>query len=115
MLNAVDLQIEDGRLTNGNGTKLDVSEISLDPPGERARVLLAEPAPPGEWTLHLEFTGVLNERLVGFYASTYTDTESRTRTIATTHFEATDARRAFPCWDEPDLKAVFSVTAPLSA
>ena len=110
VLNAVDLQIEDGRLTNGNGTKLDVSEISLDPPGERARVLLAEPAPPGEWTLHLEFTGVLNERLVGFYPSTYTDTDGRTRTIATTHFEATDARRAFPCWDEPDLKAVFSVT-----
>jgi len=110
VLNAVDLQIEAGRLTNGNGTKLDVSEISLDRANERARVLLSEPATPGEWTLHLEFTGVLNERLVGFYPSTYTDTEGRTRTIATTHFEATDARRAFPCWDEPDLKAVFSVT-----
>ena len=110
VLNAVDLQIEDGRLTNGNGTKLDVSEISLDRATERARVLLAEPAPPGEWTLHLEFTGVLNERLVGFYPSTYTDAEGQTRVIATTHFEAADARRAFPCWDEPDLKAVFGVT-----
>jgi puromycin-sensitive aminopeptidase len=109
-LNAVDLRVEDGRLTNGNGTKVDVSEISLDRANERARVLLAEPAPPGEWTLHLEYTGVLNERLVGFYPSTYTDAEGRTRTIATTHFEAADARRAFPCWDEPDLKAVFSVT-----
>ena len=46
VLNAVDLQVEDGRLTNGNGTKLDVSEISLDRANERARVLLAEPAPP---------------------------------------------------------------------
>jgi puromycin-sensitive aminopeptidase len=110
VLNAVDLQIEAGRLTNGNGTKLDVSEISLDRANERARVLLSEPATPGEWTLHLEFTGVLNERLVGFYPSTYTDAEGRTRVIATTHFEATDARRAFPCWDEPDLKAVFAVT-----
>jgi len=110
VLNAVDLQIEEGRLTNGNGTKLDVSEISLDRANERLRVLLAEPAPPGEWTLHLEFTGVLNERLVGFYPSTYTDAEGRTRVIATTHFEAADARRAFPCWDEPDLKAVFGVT-----
>ncbi|HEY3022822.1 MAG TPA: hypothetical protein VGK11_04200, partial [Actinomycetota bacterium] len=63
VLNAVDLRIEDGRLTNGNGTKLDVSEISLDRANERARVLLAEPAPPGEWTLHLEYAGVLNERL----------------------------------------------------
>jgi puromycin-sensitive aminopeptidase len=110
VLNAVDLRVEDGRLTNGNGTKVDVSEISLDRANQRARVVLAEPAPPGEWTLHLEYTGVLNERLVGFYPSTYTDAEGRTRTIATTHFEAADARRAFPCWDEPDLKAVFSVT-----
>jgi puromycin-sensitive aminopeptidase len=110
VLNAVDLRVEDGRLTNGNGTKVDVSEISLDRTNERARVLLAEPAQPGEWTLHLEYTGVLNERLVGFYPSTYIDAEGRTRTIATTHFEAADARRAFPCWDEPDLKAVFSVT-----
>ena len=110
VLNAVDLRVEDGRLTNGNGMKLDVAEISLDRANERARVLLAEPAPPGEWTLHLEYTGVLNERLVGFYPSTYTDADGRTRTIATTHFEAADARRAFPCWDEPDLKAVFSVT-----
>jgi puromycin-sensitive aminopeptidase len=110
VLNAVDLQIEGGRLTNGNGMKLDVSEISLDRANERVRVLLAEPAPPGEWTLHLEFTGVLNRRLVGFYPSTYTDADGQTTTIATTHFEATDARRAFPCWDEPDLKAVFGVT-----
>jgi puromycin-sensitive aminopeptidase len=110
VLNAVDLQFEDGRLTNDDGTKLDVSEIALDRASERVHVLLAEPAPAGEWTLHLEFTGVLNERLVGFYPSTYTDDQGRTRTIATTHFEAADARRAFPCWDEPDLKAVFSVT-----
>jgi len=110
VLNAVDLQVEDGRLTNGNGTKLDVSEISLDRANERVRVLLAEPAPAGEWTLHLEFAGALNERLVGFYPSTYTDADGQTRVIASTHFEAADARRAFPCWDEPDLKAVFGVT-----
>ena len=110
VLNAVDLRVEDGRLVNGNGTKVDVSEISLDRANERARIQLAEPVQPGEWTLHLEYTGVLNERLVGFYPSTYIDAEGATRTIATTHFEAADARRAFPCWDEPDLKAVFSVT-----
>ena len=56
------------------------------------------------------FRGRLNDQLRGFYRSTYTDDDGVEHTIATTQFEATDARRAFPCWDEPDLKAVFGVT-----
>ena len=56
------------------------------------------------------FTGILNDKLRGFYRSTFTDHHGKQRTIATTQFEATDARRAFPCWDEPDFKAVFRVT-----
>ena len=58
----------------------------------------------------MEFTGILNDRLVGFYRSEYQDAEGQTRHLATTQFEATDARRAFPCWDEPAQKAVFDVT-----
>ncbi len=46
----------------------------------------------------------------GFYRSTYTDDAGETHTIATTQLESVDARRAFPCWDEPDRKAVFEVT-----
>ena len=56
------------------------------------------------------FTGTLNDKLRGFYRSTYTDDAGDTHTIATTQFESVDARRAFPCWDEPDRKAVFEVT-----
>ena len=58
----------------------------------------------------MRFTGTLNDRLVGFYRSEYQDNEGRTRHLATTQFEATDARRAFPCWDEPARKSVFDVT-----
>ena len=67
---------------------------------------------PRRWgeTLHLTFRGILNDQLHGFYRSTYTDDDGETHTIATTQFEAADARRAFPCWDEPDLKAVFGIT-----
>ena len=60
--------------------------------------------------LHTEFTGILNDKLHGFYRSTFTDADGVEQVIATTQFEATDARRAFPCWDEPDFKAVFGVT-----
>ena len=68
------------------------------------------PVPVGPATLHLAFTGILNDKLHGFYRSTFTDDDGVEHVIATTQFEATDARRAFPCWDEPDLKAVFEVT-----
>ena len=65
---------------------------------------------PGAWKLEITFDGILNDDLRGFYRSVYTDPDGVEKTIATTQFEATEARRSFPCWDEPDLKAVFEVT-----
>jgi puromycin-sensitive aminopeptidase len=109
VLNAVDLQVGPGRLERA-GTTLEVTAVRLDVESERAHLRLSETAEPGEWTLHLSFSGALSERMDGFYRSTYEDEQGVTRTIGTTQFESTDARRAFPCWDEPDLKAVFGVT-----
>ncbi|HEX6786984.1 MAG TPA: M1 family aminopeptidase, partial [Acidimicrobiales bacterium] len=54
--------------------------------------------------------GTLNDKLRGWYRSTYKDEEGNERVIATSQMQATDCRRAFPCWDEPDFKAVFAVT-----
>jgi puromycin-sensitive aminopeptidase len=53
---------------------------------------------------------VLNDKLHGFYRSTFRDADGVEHVVATTQFEATHARRAFPCWDEPDFKARFAVT-----
>ena len=83
---------------------------SLDEAAERARLTFPGPLMPGEWRFTLRFTGTLNDRLHGFYRSTYKDAAGASHTIAATQFEATDARRAFPCWDEPACKAVFAVT-----
>jgi puromycin-sensitive aminopeptidase len=58
----------------------------------------------------LTFAGTLNDQLRGFYRSQYTAIDGTTKHLATTQFEATDARRAFPCWDEPSVKATFEVT-----
>jgi puromycin-sensitive aminopeptidase len=91
------------------GTRIDAT-VALDEETERATLTLATVAPAGRVDVHFRFTGVLNDKLAGFYASTYAAEDGSTKVIATTQFEATDARRAFPCWDEPDMKAVFSVT-----
>ncbi|HZD17116.1 MAG TPA: M1 family metallopeptidase, partial [Actinomycetota bacterium] len=109
VLNAADLEVSDGWL-EGPGGRLEATEVRIDPETERAHVRLEGQAEPGEWTLHLSFAGMLSDRMRGLYRSTYVDEAGVTRTIATTQFESTDARRAFPCWDEPDLKAVFAVT-----
>ncbi len=71
---------------------------------------LSRPVGPGRGQLRCSFAGVLNDKLRGFYRSTYVDHDGATRTIATSQMESTDARRAFPCFDEPDRKAVFEVT-----
>lgn len=57
----------------------------------------------------IEFVGQLNDRLLGFYRSKYTQ-NGKIKYLATTQFEAADARRAFPCWDEPSAKATFDIS-----
>ena len=108
-LNAVDLAIgavavedERGQIQRGSAT--------ADPATERYRLAFATPLGPGSSRLRLDFTGSLNDKLRGFYRSTYKDQAGVVRTVAATQFEATDARRTFPCWDEPDFKAVFAST-----
>ena len=110
VLNANELRLDDATLTAADGSQVEVSKVLTDDEAERATVDLAETAQPGEWSLRISFRGELNPRLTGFYRSTYRDDDGNTQVIGTTHFEATDARRAFPCWDEPDLKAVFATT-----
>ena len=114
VLNAADLEIDEATLRlgaqgEGEGDQL-VAQVSLDAEAERATLTFDRPLPAGPARLHLRFRGALNDKLVGFYRSTFTDEAGAERVLATTQMEATDARRAFPCWDEPDAKAVFGVT-----
>lgn len=109
VFNAVELTIDEASIENGakvvhHGT-IDLEELT-----ERCRVRFPSPLTPGSWRLHLRFRGILNDKLRGFYRSTYKDEQGRQHRLAATQFEATDARRAFPCWDEPAFKAVFAAT-----
>ncbi len=84
--------------------------VEADEEAERSTLHLDGTAAAGAWKLEIAFDGILNDDLRGFYRSVYTDPNGAEKTIATTQFEATEARRAFPCWDEPDLKATYGVT-----
>ncbi|XP_046980763.1 aminopeptidase N-like [Schistocerca americana] len=96
---------------NGTGTELPVERLSFDPDrqfvvfhvggGQRLRR-------DSRYQLGLNYTGKLGDALHGFYRSSYKE-GNVTKWIATTQFQPTDARRAFPCFDEPALKATFSI------
>ncbi len=108
VLNAVDLTVSEATVTGADGAP-HAAATTHDGAAERLTLVLDAALEPGPATVELVFDGLLNDKLVGFYRSTFTDPDGETRTIATTQFESTDARRAFPCWDEPDLKATFAV------
>ncbi|EFN87059.1 aminopeptidase N [Harpegnathos saltator] len=66
------------------------------------------PPEPENYYLKIEYTGKLNDNMRGFYRSYYKEDDEE-QWLATTHFEPTSARLAFPCWDEPDKKATFEI------
>ncbi len=109
VLNAVELELESAQLSTG-GRMVTSGAPELDATYETATFHFDEPVGVGPATISLSFRGVLNDQLRGFYRSTFEDAAGVTHTIATTQLAATDARRAFPCWDDPATKATFQVT-----
>ena len=74
------------------------------------RLIIEAAVGVGDTTIEILFTGTLNNKLRGWYRSTFKDADGVDRVIATTQMQATDCRRAFPCFDEPEFKAVFEIT-----
>jgi aminopeptidase N/puromycin-sensitive aminopeptidase len=103
-LNAAELTIDSVKAGGQTAT------VSFDNAKEQATFTFGRPLPAGAARLEIEYAGVLNEKLRGFYLS-----KSKTRSYAVTQFESTDARRAFPCFDEPALKATFDVALTIDA
>ncbi|XP_025265835.1 aminopeptidase N-like [Camponotus floridanus] len=65
---------------------------------------------PGNYTLKMRYVGILHKDLKGFFISSYINEKGNNVWLAATYFEPTYARRAFPCWDEPALKATFDIS-----
>ncbi len=109
VLNAAELHIGHATLVTATGERL-AGSILLNEADERATITFPRRLATGKYELNLTFQGYLNAKLRGFYRSTFRDQNGTEQVIAATQFESTDARRAFPCWDEPDFKAAFAVT-----
>ena len=108
-MNTAELEIISTSLSQ-QGRPINVSTINLDRESETLTLSLDEALQVGSAELSISFTGELNDRLLGFYRSSYLNMEGEETFLAATQFESTDARRAFPCWDEPERKAKFDVT-----
>lgn len=102
-LNAAELEFREASISAGGASQK--ATASLDEPKEQATLTVPKELPAGPADIHVQFTGTLNDKLRGFYLS-----KSERRNYAVTQFESTDARRAFPCFDEPTFKAVFRIT-----
>src|ERR1700712_5005288 len=98
-LNALELTIT--CVTSGSQS----AKVSFDVEKEQATFTFPAPLPAGKSTLAIKYAGILNDKLHGFYLS-----KTKARNYAVTQFESTDARRAFPSFDEPALKATFDIS-----
>lgn len=107
-LHGVDLKVTEAILISA-GKEYKTKKISYKPLQDIVLFAFDKPVPKGEAEFNLKFTGEINDKMAGFYRSKY-EANGETKFMASTQFEATDARRAFLCVDEPSVKAIFDLT-----
>ena len=111
LLNTLELDIHETKITAGSNTISSSPTLSFDEDAQTTKIDFSETIPAGTTaTLYHKFTGSLNDNMAGFYRSSYKGKDGQDEWMATTQMEPTDARRAFPCFDEPALKATYTVT-----
>jgi aminopeptidase N/puromycin-sensitive aminopeptidase len=104
VLNSADIEFQDASITSEGVTQK--ATVTLDKQKEMATLAVEKPLAAGLATLHIRYTGILNGEMRGFYMGK----DGEGRKYASTQFESTDARRAFPSFDEPAYKATFDIT-----
>jgi puromycin-sensitive aminopeptidase len=109
LLNAAELEIKSAAVRIGRDVR-DNLPFKTNPADETVRVELNHELTPGPIKLKIGYTGTLNNKMHGFYRSKYTDSAGKEKFMASTQFESTYARYAFPCWDEPIYKAKYDVS-----
>jgi len=114
-LNAVDLNFSGAQIIAAAGEQMrQASAIKVDAARQTVTVEFAEPLAVGAYQLALDYSGKINSQPSGLFYLDYDTTAGRKRALYT-QFEAADARRVFPCWDEPAYRATFSLDATVPA
>ena len=108
VLHARDLEVALVALRQGGESV--AATLSIDHDHDQVVITAARPLTAGDARLELHFEGRISHGLLGFYRSTYVDEAGADKVLAATQFEAPHARAAFPCFDEPEFKAVFAIT-----
>ncbi|XP_020181080.1 aminopeptidase M1-B [Aegilops tauschii subsp. strangulata] len=111
VLNAAELAVDRSSIRFQDWAPTEVAQFEED---EILVLGFDRELPLGEGVLAMDFTGTLNDQMRGFYRSKY-EYNGEARNMAVTQFEAADARRCFPCWDEPAFKAKFKITLEVPA
>ncbi|MGF1597627.1 MAG: M1 family metallopeptidase [Acidimicrobiales bacterium] len=108
VLNGDGLTIGSASITSGDAAP---TPLGIEVRAETERLVLRgdEPVPAGDAVIEMSFAGEFDDQLVGLYLSRFRDADGVERKLATTQFEATHARKCFPCWDEPAFKATFEL------
>jgi aminopeptidase N len=102
-LHAAEIAFSEVTITSGGRTQ--TASVTLDPARETATFTVPQPIAEGKATIQIAYSGILNDKLRGFYIS-----KANGRKYAVSQLEATDARRAFPSFDEPAFKATFDIS-----
>ncbi|KFG90234.1 Aminopeptidase N [Sphingobium herbicidovorans NBRC 16415] len=110
VLNAADLTIGDVRLTPTKGKSL-TGTAKIDADAQTVTLDFGKPLAPGSYKLDVAYAGVINTQANGLFALDYTDNEGKAKRALFTQFEAPDARRFVPSFDEPSYKATFGLSA----
>jgi aminopeptidase N len=115
-LNANAMAIGSAKLLGANGQAEQVAIIKIDVSQQTATLTFPKEITPGAYRLSLEFSGTINQSGQGLFYATYQEEASGAKkTMLGTQMEATDARRLFPCWDEPAFRAKFRLTTIVPA
>src|SRR6266699_3046952 len=111
VLNSLELEIARASI---DGTQLSPAAIKLDPNNELLTIALPNELAIGEHCLALEFSGKITPKGRALYYMPYQEQRTGAKKVALgSQFEPSDARRFFPCWDEPSFRASFQLTAVL--